>query len=137
MATQALLQERQADFNRVVRGWDRRLRFQQTLVWFPRSLLPGLALGIALAVISRLRPWLLAGQIAAVVQEADRTARILDMGDWVWLVAEAEDGVVHLSRPADDVALVLLRDRSVPAGRLAVMAEKAAVVARQWLEAQL
>ena len=62
MATQTLpaLHENYVALTRVVKRWDRRLRLQQTLLWLPRSLLPGLAIGLLLAVISWLRPWLLA-----------------------------------------------------------------------------
>jgi len=63
MATQAVLPQRQSEFQQVIRSWDRRLRAQQSLVWLPRALWPGLVLGIVLAIVSRLRPWLLSGQI--------------------------------------------------------------------------
>ena len=46
MATQALFQDRYNALNRKVRGWDRRLRIQQTLLWLPRSLMLGLAVGL-------------------------------------------------------------------------------------------
>lgn len=59
MATQVLFQEQLTNLNQLVRGWDRRLRARQTSLWLPRALLPGLALGVVIAVISRLRPWLL------------------------------------------------------------------------------
>jgi hypothetical protein len=63
MATQAIYQERRGELNQLVRGWDRRLRLQQLFTWLPRCLLPGLAIGIVIALISRLRPWLVSGQI--------------------------------------------------------------------------
>lgn len=50
----------------MVRQWDRRWRARQTLVWLPRAALPGLALGVVLAVISRFRPLLMAEQIVAI-----------------------------------------------------------------------
>ncbi len=52
--------------SRVVRAWDRRLRLQQAVRWFARSLIPGLALGIGLAVYSRFQPFLLSEQIVNV-----------------------------------------------------------------------
>ncbi len=63
MATQVVLQERSAAFHQLVRGWDRRLRVQQAAAWLPRAVLPGLVLGVLVAVVSRLRPWLLPEQI--------------------------------------------------------------------------
>ncbi|MEM6527073.1 MAG: hypothetical protein AAF653_02200, partial [Chloroflexota bacterium] len=63
MSTQPLFQQEQSTLNVLVRAWDRRLRLQQALRWFAWSLVPGLALGIVLAVISRFRPFLLSEQI--------------------------------------------------------------------------
>jgi tetratricopeptide (TPR) repeat protein len=77
-----------------------------------------------------------AAYLAGVSQEAERTARLLDLGEWRWIMAEAEGGTLHLSRPAEDALLLLSRDRSVPAGRLAILAVRAADIARRWLEAQ-
>ena len=68
MATQTLplFQENYLALTGMVRRWDRRLRLRQTLLWLPRSLLPGLVIGLLLAVLSRMRPWLLPKQIALV-----------------------------------------------------------------------
>ena len=41
--------------SQVLRRWERRQRWQHTLLWLPRSLLPGLALGLALLLWTRLR----------------------------------------------------------------------------------
>lgn len=70
MATQAVLQERSAAFHQLVRGWDRRLRVQQAVAWLPRAVLPGLVVGVLVAVVSRLRPWLLPEQIVLVAAVA-------------------------------------------------------------------
>jgi tetratricopeptide (TPR) repeat protein len=77
-----------------------------------------------------------AAYLAGVSQEAERTSRLLDLGEWRWIMAEAEHGNLQLSAPADDALLLLVRDRSVPAGRLARQAARAAEVARRWLEGQ-
>jgi len=77
-----------------------------------------------------------AAYLAGVSQEAERTARLLELGPWRWIAAEAEGGTLHLSRPVDDALLLLVRDRSVPAGRMGILAARAAEVARRWLEAQ-
>jgi tetratricopeptide (TPR) repeat protein len=78
-----------------------------------------------------------AAHLAGVAQEAERLARILDLGAWTWAVAETSEGTLHLSQPAAGATLLLVRDRSVPAGRLAVLAEKAGEVAQRWLAAQV
>jgi tetratricopeptide (TPR) repeat protein len=77
-----------------------------------------------------------AAYLAGISQEAERTSRMLELGEWEWIVAEAAGGNVHLTRPTDGTVLLLLRDASVPPGRLALLAEKANDVARTWLEAQ-
>ena len=55
--------DRKQELGRVVRAWDRRLRLQQAVRWFAYSLMPGLILGISLAIISRLQPFLIREQI--------------------------------------------------------------------------
>lgn len=77
-----------------------------------------------------------AAYLAGVSQEAERTARLLELGAWRWIVTEGEQGSLHLSQPADDALLLLARDRSVPVGRLAILAARAAEAARHWLELQ-
>jgi hypothetical protein len=39
--------------------------------------------------------------------------------------------------PATDALLVVRRDRAVPAGRVALLARRAAGAARAWMEAQV
>jgi predicted regulator of Ras-like GTPase activity (Roadblock/LC7/MglB family) len=77
-----------------------------------------------------------AAYLAGVSQEAERTARLLDLGEWRWIMAEGEQGHLHISAPASGALLLMARDRSVPSGRLAILAARAAEVARRWLEAQ-
>lgn len=74
--------------------------------------------------------------VAQAVHEAERTARILDIGPWEWMVAEGASGNVHVSRPTRDALLLVARDRSVPAGRLEMLAQRATLSARRWLEGQ-
>ncbi len=74
--------------------------------------------------------------LAGAAQEAERTARMLGLGDWQWLVAEGPEGNVYVTPPTAETLLLILRDRSVPSGRLAMLAERAGDVARQWLEGQ-
>jgi len=77
-----------------------------------------------------------AAYLAGVSQEAERSARLLELGEWRWIMAEGEQGHLHLSAPQAGALLLLARDRSVPSGRMAILAARAAEVARRWLEAQ-
>jgi tetratricopeptide (TPR) repeat protein len=77
-----------------------------------------------------------AAYLAGVSQEASRTAKLLGLGGWVGLSAEGPQGNVHLTAPAKDALLLIVRDRSVPMGRLAVIAQRASLIARRWLEGQ-
>ena len=56
--------------------------------------------------------------------------------DNVTRAAEGPAGHVHLSLPRQDALLLVVRDRSVPLGRLAVLAARASQHARAWLEQQ-
>ena len=77
-----------------------------------------------------------AAYLAGVSQEASRTAKLLGLGGWVGLSAEGPQGNVHLTPPTNDALLLIVRDRSVPMGRLAVIAQRAALIAKRWLERQ-
>lgn len=75
-----------------------------------------------------------AAHLSGVSREAARTARLLDLGAWTSVVAECGASNLHLNAPSDDTILLTTRDASVPAGRLAVIADRAATAARRWLE---
>ncbi len=77
-----------------------------------------------------------AAYLAGVLLEAGRTAKLLGLGTWTGLAAEGRHGNVHLSQPAPNALLLVVRDRSVPLGRLAVLAQRTAAAARRWLERQ-
>lgn len=77
-----------------------------------------------------------AAYLAGVSQEANRTARLLGLGAWRGLSAEGQAGHVHVGLPTSDSLLLVVRDRSVPLGRLALLAQRAAQAARRWLERQ-
>ncbi|MEO8226873.1 MAG: tetratricopeptide repeat protein [Gemmatimonadota bacterium] len=75
-----------------------------------------------------------AAQLAGVSREAARAARLLGLGSWVSVTAECARGNAHLVAPTATTILLTVRDASVPAGRLALLADRAAQVARRWLE---
>ncbi len=77
-----------------------------------------------------------AAYLAGVSQEAARTAKLLGLGAWTGLSAEGRLGHVHLAQPGPEALLLVVRDRSVPMGRLAIIAQRAAQVAQRWLERQ-
>jgi tetratricopeptide (TPR) repeat protein len=77
-----------------------------------------------------------AAYLAGVSLEAGRTAKLLGLGTWTGLAAEGQLGHVHLAQPGPDALLLVVRDRAVPMGRLAIIAQRAAVAARRWLEQQ-
>ncbi len=77
-----------------------------------------------------------AAYLAGVSQEASRTAKLLGLGAWTGLSAEGQRAHVHLSSPLGDALLTLVRDRGMPLGRLAILAQRATHAARRWLERQ-
>lgn len=79
---------------------------------------------------------IVAAHLAGVSQEATRTARLLDLGAWTGLSAEGELAHVHLTAPVADALLTIVRDRAMPLGRLALVAQRATHAARRWLERQ-
>jgi tetratricopeptide (TPR) repeat protein len=77
-----------------------------------------------------------AAYLAGVSQEAARTAKLLSLGSWTGLAAEGQLGHVHLTPPTAKALLLVVRDRAVPMGRLAIIGQRAAVAARRWLDGQ-
>jgi hypothetical protein len=61
-----MLEETAFHLTRRVRRWDLRLRLITSLLWGPRGLLFGLLVGIVVAIVSRMRPWLLPDQVALI-----------------------------------------------------------------------
>jgi tetratricopeptide (TPR) repeat protein len=78
-----------------------------------------------------------AAYLAGVSQEAARSAKLLGLGNWTGLAAEGADGNVFLKQPSPDALLLVVRERGVPMGRLAVIANRAAQAASRWLERQV
>lgn len=77
-----------------------------------------------------------AAYLAGVSQEAARTAKLLGLGAWSGVSAEGRQGNVHLAQPSPEAMLLVVRDRGVPLGRLAILAQRATAAARRWLERQ-
>ncbi len=77
-----------------------------------------------------------AAYLAGVSQEAARTAKLLGLGAWGGLSAEGRHGNIHVSQPSKEALLLVVRDRGVPLGRLAILAQRATAMARRWLEKQ-
>jgi tetratricopeptide (TPR) repeat protein len=77
-----------------------------------------------------------AAYLAGVSQEAVRTAKLLALGEWTGISIEGRAAHMHVCRPRPDALLAIVRDRGMPLGRLAVIAQRAVHVARRWLERQ-
>ncbi len=75
-----------------------------------------------------------AAALAGVSREAERAARLLALGPWRRISIEGEPANFELRTPTIDSVLLVQRPREVPAGRLALLADRAAAAARRWLE---
>lgn len=75
-----------------------------------------------------------AAHLAGVSREAARTAKLLGLGAWESVVLESPGGNAALLPASSEALLLVVRDSSVPMGRLQVGAERAARAARAWLE---
>lgn len=75
-----------------------------------------------------------AAHLAGVYRDASRAARLLALGDWTSVAAETADANLFLCAPTEESLLLLVRDNSVPIGRLAIQADRAAEAARRWLQ---
>lgn len=70
---------------RLLHHWQRRFRVQQTILWLSRAFLPGLLLGVVVAVISHLGLFLTNAQIALLTLAALLTGLAgLLAGVWLW-----------------------------------------------------
>ena len=74
-----------------------------------------------------------AAHLAGISRDAARAARLLGLGEWQSVGVECDDGNAHLVAPTADTVLLTVRDVSVPAGRVALVADRAAQAARRWL----
>ncbi len=84
MTTHVGFQDHHSALSDLVRRWDRRQRWGQSLRWLPWSLTPGLAAGVLLALASRMRPWLPADQILLIALALAAVGAALAAG-FIWL----------------------------------------------------
>lgn len=84
MATQTSFGNDHSALIDILRRWDRRWRAQQTTQWLPRAVAGALAIGLVLALIARLRPFLLTTQIAWLTIALVVTAIVVCVGV-IWL----------------------------------------------------
>lgn len=108
----------------LVQKWDRRWRAGLTLIWLPRALAPALVIGLALAIISRIRPFLIPDQIALIIL-AGMAAGALVVAASIWL---RDRSLIHAARRFD--VLLGLNERVSTAfelidGRIATTGELA------------
>jgi tetratricopeptide (TPR) repeat protein len=75
-----------------------------------------------------------AAELAGVSKEATRTSRLLGLGTWQAIAVEAPDWNLFLVAPTPDTLLLTVRESSLPMARLALVADRAARQAREWLE---
>ena len=75
-----------------------------------------------------------AAELGGVVREAGRASRLLGLGSWHSIAIETPAAFLVLVPPSGDTVLLALREPSMPMARLGLLAERAARVARRWLE---
>jgi tetratricopeptide (TPR) repeat protein len=75
-----------------------------------------------------------AAELAGVSKEATRTSRLLGLGTWQAIAVEAPDWNLFLVAPTPDTLLLTVGESSLPMARLALVADRAAREAREWLE---
>ena len=75
-----------------------------------------------------------AALLAGISREAERAVRLLGLGPWRRISLESAPANFELRTPTIDSVLLVTRPREVPAGRLALLADRVASAARRWLE---
>jgi tetratricopeptide (TPR) repeat protein len=75
-----------------------------------------------------------AAELAGVSKEAARTSRLLGLGAWQAIAVEMPAWNLFLVPPTPETMLLTVRESSLTMARLALLAEKAAREAREWLE---
>lgn len=75
-----------------------------------------------------------AADLAGVSREATRTTRLLNLGEWRSIAVETPEANFFLAPPTPETLLLVMRDPSVPMGRVAIGTGRAVDAARRWLE---
>jgi tetratricopeptide (TPR) repeat protein len=75
-----------------------------------------------------------AAELAGVSKEAARTSRLLGLGIWQAIAVEAPDWNLFLVAPTPDTLLLTVGESSLPMARLALVVDRVAREAREWLE---
>lgn len=75
-----------------------------------------------------------AAYLVGVSDEAKRTARMLDLGEWSWIMCEGEKGCMHVSLPTEDSTLVLVGEPGARPAELELRADSAGRMARLWMD---
>jgi tetratricopeptide (TPR) repeat protein len=74
-----------------------------------------------------------AAVLAGASREAERVARLLDLGEWRAIAVEGGPVNYEVRAPTADTLVLVMRGREVPAGRLSRIADRAVDEARRWL----
>ncbi len=75
-----------------------------------------------------------AATVASVSREAERAARLLQLGEWRHLLVEGNSTRVALVPVAPHGTVMLRRPRTAPVGRMLALVSRAALAARSWIE---
>jgi predicted regulator of Ras-like GTPase activity (Roadblock/LC7/MglB family) len=75
-----------------------------------------------------------AAALGRITREAERAAKLLGLGTWRRLALEGGPAHFEIRTPTVDSVLLVTRPRVIPAGRLGLLADRAATAARRWLE---
>jgi tetratricopeptide (TPR) repeat protein len=75
-----------------------------------------------------------AAELAGVSKEAARTSRLLGLGAWQAIAVELPVWNLFLVPPTPETMLLTVRESSLTMARVALLADKAAREAREWLE---
>jgi len=75
-----------------------------------------------------------AAELAGVSREAARATRLLELGDWHSLAIETTGANFFLVPPTEGTLLLIMRDATMPMGRVAIGAMRAKEAAKRWLD---
>ena len=76
-----------------------------------------------------------AAELAGVSREATRATRLLNLGEWRSIAVETAAANFFLAPPTSETLLLIMRDSSMPMGRVAIGTGRAIEAVRKWLEA--